>query len=110
MMYLLFKNMLYYGYNTDVDNHINIFQGFDRQCQSVRNAKYKEAVLKAKLANLETVASRQSELLKEVSTFLKKMGLRKEVRAASVHYVNAIYSILTMCVVGGRLGRRSASA
>jgi hypothetical protein len=48
------------------DNLIESLKGFERQCQNIQNAKYKEAVLKAKLGNLETVAIRQRRLLKKV--------------------------------------------
>lgn len=48
------------------DNLIESLKGFERQCQNIQNAKYKEAVLKAKLSNLETVAIRQRRLLKKV--------------------------------------------
>ena len=47
------------------DNLIESIKGFERQCQNIQNAKYKEAVLNAKLANLETVAVRQRRLLKK---------------------------------------------
>jgi hypothetical protein len=48
------------------DNLIESLKGFERQCQNIQNPKYKEAVLKAKLSNLETVAIRQRRLLKQV--------------------------------------------
>lgn len=48
------------------DDLIESLKGFERQCQNIQNSKYKEAVLKAKLSNLETVAIRQRRLLKQV--------------------------------------------
>jgi len=47
------------------DNVIESIKGFDRQCKNTQNSKYKKAVLTAKLANLEVVASRQRKLLKK---------------------------------------------
>lgn len=40
-------------------------KGFERQCKNVKNNKYKEAVLRGKLKNLETVAIQQRALLKK---------------------------------------------
>lgn len=47
------------------DDLIESVKGFERQCKNVKNSKYKEAVLRAKLKNLETVALRQRGLLKK---------------------------------------------
>jgi len=47
------------------DDLLESIKGFERQCKSIKNTKYKEAVLHAKLKNLETVAKRQRELLKK---------------------------------------------
>lgn len=47
------------------DNLIESIKEFERECQNTQNAKYKEAVLNAKLANLEIVALRQRRLLKK---------------------------------------------
>ena len=47
------------------DDLIESIKGFERQCKNINNSKYKEAVLRAKLQNLETVAKRQRELLRE---------------------------------------------
>merc|ERR1712012_7201 len=44
---------------------IESIKGFERQCKSIKNLKYKEAVLRAKLKNLETVAMRQRTLLRK---------------------------------------------
>ena len=59
------------------DNLIESIKGFERQCQNIQNAKYKEAVLHAKLANLETVALRQRRLLKKAEE-LAETRLRVE--------------------------------
>jgi len=47
------------------DDLIESIKGFERQCKNVKNLKYKEAVLRAKLKNLETVAKRQRTLLRK---------------------------------------------
>ena len=47
------------------DDMIESIKGFERQCKSIKNSKYKEAVLRAKLKNLETVAMRQRTLLRK---------------------------------------------
>ena len=47
------------------DDMIESIKGFERQCKSIKNLKYKEAVLRAKLKNLETVAMRQRTLLRK---------------------------------------------
>jgi len=47
------------------DNLIESIKGFGRQCDNIQNSKYKQAVLRAKLANLEIVARRQRILLKK---------------------------------------------
>jgi len=47
------------------DDLIESIKGFERQCKNVKNLKYKEAVLRAKLKNLETVAMRQRTLLRK---------------------------------------------
>jgi len=47
------------------DSLTESIKGYERQCENIQNSKYKEAILRAKLANLEVVAIRQRKLLKE---------------------------------------------
>lgn len=70
------------------DNLVESLKGFDRQCQNVRNAKYKEAVLKAKLANLEAVANKQAQLLKEVEDLAENRHRLDSILESQVPYLD----------------------
>jgi hypothetical protein len=52
----------------------------DSLCEKVINAKYKKAILQAKLANLQKVAELQKKLLAEVNVMAEQ---KKEVSWAS---------------------------
>lgn len=54
------------------DDLENSLKNVDNLCLKIRNAKYKRAILQAKLANLQKVSLRQEKLLQEVNNLAEQ--------------------------------------